>query len=146
MKCPHSARKGFTLVELAIAVVIVGILAAIALPNFSDFVRKGRRADAFDALAHVQQEQERYRSNNSAYASTFTDLKVSSLSQSGHYKLALSAVSASGYTLTVAPADGSKQAADAGCAQFKLVVHKASSLRTAIDANGADASKACLPQ
>lgn len=146
MRHPQPTNRGFTLAELAIAVVIVGILAAIALPNFTDYVRKSRRADAFDAMAHVQQEQERYRSNSATYASSFTELGVASLSQSGYYKLTLSESSSLGYTLSVAPADGSKQAQDKDCASFKLVVYKASSRRTALNGAGSDTSTACLPQ
>lgn len=134
-----ASAKGFTLVELAITVVIVGILAAIALPNFTDYVRKGRRADAFDAMAHVQQEQERYRSNNQTYAGSLADLRTTNLSQAGHYTLSLSEVSSFGYTLTVAPVEGGKQAADTACKEFKLVIFKASSKRTAT-------SDTCLPK
>jgi prepilin-type N-terminal cleavage/methylation domain-containing protein len=59
---------GFTFIELMIAVVIVGALAAVALPSFLDQIRKSRRAEAISTLATLQQAQERFRSNNATRA------------------------------------------------------------------------------
>ncbi|MBK5937990.1 hypothetical protein CCR96_01580 [Halochromatium roseum] len=58
---------GFTLIELMIAVAIVGILAAIAYPSYLDYVRKSRRSDALSALSSTQLAQEKWRANNIAY-------------------------------------------------------------------------------
>ena len=66
------ASAGFTLVELVIAIVVVAILTAIALPTFLDQIRKSRRSEAFTALAAAQQAQERWRGNNAAYAGSLT--------------------------------------------------------------------------
>lgn len=65
-------QKGFTLIEVMIAVAIIGILAAIAFPSYQDYVRKARRADAKEALLRVQLEQEKWRANNPAYSSALT--------------------------------------------------------------------------
>ena len=59
-----AGQPGFTIVELTIALVVVGVLASIALPSFMDAIRKSRRSDAFAALSAVQQAQERWRGNN----------------------------------------------------------------------------------
>lgn len=53
-------QKGFTLIEVMIVVVIVGILAAIAIPNYQDSIRKTRRADAEGALMGLRQAMERH--------------------------------------------------------------------------------------
>lgn len=58
---------GFTLIEVMIVVAIIGILAAIAYPNYSEYVFKGRRAEARTALTDLMQQQERYFTQNSTY-------------------------------------------------------------------------------
>jgi len=117
-------RQGFTLIEIMIAVVIVAILAAIALPSFIDSVRKSRRSDAFAALSAVQQAQERWRANMALYATNAQltvatnavppGLGLSETSSSSYYTIALSDTSATGYTVT-GTASGS-QTADTACA------------------------------
>lgn len=121
----HRANAGFTLVEVMIAVVIIGLLAAIAIPAFTDSVRKSRRAEAFSALSAVQQAQERWRGNNAGYASntqltlsptaTSPGLGLTSTTGSGYYGIAISGDSATGYTVTATGASGTSQANDSSC-------------------------------
>jgi type IV pilus assembly protein PilE len=59
--------KGFTLIELMIAVAVVGILASIAYPSYTDHVRRTRRADAQGALMGLANAMERYFTQNSTY-------------------------------------------------------------------------------
>ena len=69
----HSSRveiRGFTLIELMVTVVIVGILAAIVYPGYQQVVRKSRRAEAKVALLDLAARQERYFTMNNKYAST----------------------------------------------------------------------------
>jgi len=58
---------GFTLVEMMIVVGIIGILAAVAYPAYTDQVRKGRRAEARTALMNLLQQQERYMTQRNTY-------------------------------------------------------------------------------
>lgn len=60
-------QRGFTLIELMIAVAIVGILAAIAIPAYSDYVARAKRADATLALIGLSQAMERFNANNGTY-------------------------------------------------------------------------------
>lgn len=62
--------RGFTLVELLIVLVVVGILAAVTLPSYQDSVRKARRADGRSALLDMAARQEKFFAQNSAYTTS----------------------------------------------------------------------------
>jgi len=95
------AAKGFTLLELMVALVVVAILAALALPSYQGYVRKARRADAMDALLAIQLLQEKYRVSNPAYGTLAEVGFGASKSLDGQYEIALAedSNSATGYTL-----------------------------------------------
>ena len=71
--------RGFTLTELIVVVAIVGILAAIGLPMYSDYSRTSKRADAQQSLLRMAQLQERYFTERSTYAAQTRDLGYSDL-------------------------------------------------------------------
>lgn len=60
-------RRGFTLLEILIALATVGILAAIAYPNYASHVVKARRAEAQASLLELMQQQERYYTDHNTY-------------------------------------------------------------------------------
>jgi len=74
------SRTGFSLVELAVVVVIIGVLAAFAVPRFRSSVERSKAAEAFNYLAAVQASQERYHARQSTYADDLDvlDIKLTS--------------------------------------------------------------------
>lgn len=61
---------GFTLVELLIAVVILGIIASVAIPNYTDYVRQGALSEAFSNLADFRVKLEQFYQSNRKYGTT----------------------------------------------------------------------------
>jgi type IV pilus assembly protein PilE len=120
----RARTQGFSLIELMIAVAVVGILLAVALPSYQSSVRKGRRAEAINAINAVQQAQERWRANHANYASNLdatpdadTLPNVSATTPNSYYALAIDRSSTSpGTTYTVTATATGPQAADTVCA------------------------------
>lgn len=112
-------ERGFTLIELMIVVVIVAILAAIAFPSYQRYVLRSHRVEAQSVLSEAAARQERYYSQNNAYASTAAALNMTSnVSALQYYGLAISNVTATTYTLTATATGG--QAKDAQCLSLSL--------------------------
>ncbi|WP_152054036.1 type IV pilin protein [Tautonia marina] len=69
-------RQGFTLVELAVVVVIIGVLAAFGVPRFLMSVERSKAAEAFAYLSAVRNAQERFHAREGIYSDTLTDLDI----------------------------------------------------------------------
>ena len=115
--------QGFSLIELMIAVVIVGILAAIAIPMYSDYVTRSRRADGQATLMQVAQELERCYTQFSKYKDDSCSVVSSSgtvneTSDQGFYLVTANNLNESSFTLAATPQN--KQANDTDCATLTL--------------------------
>ncbi|MFT3813235.1 MAG: type IV pilin protein [Acidovorax sp.] len=64
------AQQGFTLIEVMVTVAIVAILAAIALPSYNDYIRRGQQAEAFNALSDFRAKMEQYYQDNRNYGTS----------------------------------------------------------------------------
>ena len=69
-------KQGFSLVELAVVVIIIGVLAAFGVPRFRDSVERSKASEAFNYLSSVRSAQERYHSLKGTYAGDVADLDV----------------------------------------------------------------------
>ncbi|WP_252272646.1 type IV pilin protein [Pseudomonas subflava] len=101
-----SRHSGFTLIELMIVLVVLGILASLAFPSYSEYVKRGHRSEGQAFLNDASARQERYFAQNNTYITSTADidklgLKNGRLSETGKYQLSLSRIDGDGgYTLT----------------------------------------------
>ncbi len=110
---------GFTLIELMIVVVLIGVLAAIAYPAYTDHMIKTRRSDGQTALLNLASLMEHYFTEKNTYVgATPTALGVTSSSQQGYYTVSVTAATATGFTLTATPQGA--QTADTTCGALTI--------------------------
>ncbi len=114
-----SKQRGFTLIELIIAVVIVGILAAIALPSYQEYVRQALRAEVTAVLLENAHRLERHYTRHGSYLDAAPVLNDQSPSQGRAVFNIASSLSADSYLLTASAAPGSSMAQDS-CASYTL--------------------------
>jgi len=73
----NKIRKGFTLIELLVVVLIIGILASIAIPQYFKVVEKSRVSEAMSLIAAIKSAEERFLAKGGSYTSNFTQLDIS---------------------------------------------------------------------
>ena len=96
-----SNRKGFTLIELLIVVVIIGILAAIAIPKFAATKDKAKLASVKTDVRNLMTAQEAYFSDYATYSASWANLQTNSNANLSAGNSATVAGVASGYTITI---------------------------------------------
>lgn len=104
-------HQGFTLIELMIVVAVIGILAAVAYPAYTDSVLKGRRAQGRTALAELLQQQERYMTQNNCYLGFTTSASFSATPAAPSPATACGGITATSVPFKVFSGDSSAQAA-----------------------------------
>ena len=124
-------HSGFTLIELMIVVVIIGVLAGIAYPSYKNYTQKARRTDGKDALTQLAATQEQFYARCLRYSATLTGnpslacddagvgLGRSTTSTEGHYTLSFTATSATFFNAR-ATATGIQTQDDPACQTLEL--------------------------
>ena len=126
MNAPQRKRhRGFSLIEVLTVVTVIGILTALALPSFQEYVRRGHRAEARAGLLQAAQWMERVATANGVYPATttrngadVTPLPVSLTTVPGkRYAVSLKTSTDSAYTLIAVPSGAQS---DDKCGTFTL--------------------------
>jgi type IV pilus assembly protein PilE len=110
-------EKGVTLIEVMVVVAIVGLLAAIAIPAYNNYITRSRRSDAFTALETVRAAQEMYRAERGEYRNTadFNAGLLPGCSQGmggSNYTISITRTDNTHYTALAAATVGGQQAKD----------------------------------
>lgn len=108
------AARGFSLIELMVAVAIVAIIAVVAIPSYQSHVVKGNRAAAQAFMLDVENREKQYMLDARSYASTLGTLGMTAPADvSRYYTITIDVVaSPPSFTITAAPIVGTQQESD----------------------------------
>ena len=102
-------KHGFTLIELMIVILIIGILGVIALPTYQNYITRARRCDGQSALLDLASRLERFYSDQNSYAKatigaeSANDVLTSNISPEGWYTLFIAKQTVDSYTIQAIP-------------------------------------------
>jgi type IV pilus assembly protein PilE len=119
----RSRQHGVTLMELLIVVVIVGLLAAVALPSYRENAMRAARSDARTALQEALSRQEQFFLDNRTYTNSLAALNLAAATENDYYTVSIDAATAGCpisrcYTMRAVPQG--RQADDTQCAALTI--------------------------
>lgn len=144
----RKSQTGMTLMELIIVMIIVGILAAVAVPSYRAYVMRSQRADAKDALLAAATAQEKHYLQCNTYGDDLANatdcaagtINGSDVSKNGWYELTVTASDATSFSISATASVSGNQAADDDCDTFII---NERGIRTAENAGGTDNTAEC---
>lgn len=115
-------KNGFSLIELVVAILVVGILTAIAIPSYTSYSHRVKRSDAVRTMTIDAQALERCYSQSQAFTYTgCTQITTPAPSAQGYYTVVVTVPPAgTSYTITATPANPGPQTSDNTCQTFTL--------------------------
>lgn len=133
--------KGFTLIELMIVVAIVALLASIALPSYSNYINRGKIADAIAGLPEFSIKMEQYFQDNRNYGTANASCPVT-ISPSKYFTFTCTVGSATPTTTYIVTASSVIGALGAATGDYTYTLNQANTKAT-IKYKGATVSKSC---
>ncbi|KQZ80999.1 MULTISPECIES: type IV pilin protein [unclassified Pseudomonas] len=109
----HRSNRGFTLIEIMIVIAIIGIVMTIAAPSFTEYLKKGRRAEVAGLLSEQAQILERFYTQKNVYTG------VAGLSPGNDYYTITSTLTDQTFLLTAVRKAGTAMATDK-CGDFTI--------------------------
>ena len=91
-------HKGFTLIELMVVIAVIGLLAAIGIPNYKDYVMRGKIAEATSGLSDGRIKMEQYFQDNRTYNNTLSP--ATAPASTSNFTFSINGPTASTYTIS----------------------------------------------
>lgn len=131
-------RNGFTLIELVVAMLVLAILTAIAVPSYSNYTHRAKRSDATRTMTIDAQALERCYSQGFTYVGC-AQVSASAASPQGYYTVTVT-MTANSYSIAAVPVNPGPQTSDSACQSFQL---NNAGTQVALDGGGNPNAQVC---